>query len=149
MQVKPIWQEIPDFVSMARKIIEKYPQYFSGIDADWLVAYGVVNKDRPKGKSKPYEMSGEKEPECFTNSKKYFIKFYMSEWEARNEEGKYWLVISALERIDHETPESGKVAGYDYKDQCRLVRTLGPDWHSKGNLPHPLRSTIELVDKGD
>ncbi len=146
-QIAAEWEEIPDFTTMASRLIEKYPDRFAGVDPDWIIAYGQTNKDRPEGKTKPYEMSGIPEPESFTNSKKYIVKLFMSEWEGRDEKCKLGLVFSALERIDKEHPEKGKVSGYDYKDQATLVRTFGVDWHTRSNLPDLLKEDIEFIEE--
>lgn len=146
-QIKPQWEEIAEFISMARHLVNKYPDRFAGIDPDWIVAYGCTNKDKPEGKTKPYDMSGASEPESFTNSKKYFIKMFMSDWVSRSEENKLWVVFSALERVDKELPDSGKIGPFDYKDQGTLVRTLGADWHSRNRLPNLLTESVEIVEE--
>lgn len=146
-QVPLVWEEIPEFTQMAASIIEHYPSRFGQIDPRWIVAYGISNKDEPEGKKgKPYEMTGSKEPESFTNTKKYFFKTFMSFWNSCNDELKIWLVIAALDRIDSDHPESGKLKPYDYKDQSVMVRTLGPDWERKFNLPNPLKTDVPLVN---
>lgn len=146
-QIPMQWEEIHEFVTMAEKLISHYPERYGKVDPKWIIAYGCTNKDLPEGKTKPYEMSGASEPESFTNSKKYFIKFYMSDWESKTEEAKYWLVCSALERLDREIPDNGKVGPYDLKDQATLVRTLGVDWQYKSKLPHPLRDAVEFIEQ--
>ena len=146
-QVPAEWEPIKEFNRIAEKLIARYPERWSGIDPDWLIAYGCTNKDQPDDKrSKPYDMSGETEPESFTNSKKYFIKMFMSSWEGRDDICRQWLVLSALERIDKENPDSGKITGLDYKDQGVIVRTIGADWHTRSNLPDILKDNIELVE---
>ena len=130
-----------------RAYSEKYPERFAHIDAGQLVAYGCVNKDRPDGKLKPYEMSAEKSPESFTNTKQYFIKLYMKEWEIFSTELKQWYVFSALTRIVPDKP--GKLAPLDYSDQAVIVRTIGPDWYKKQKLPNLLSGQpLRFVDEG-
>ena len=142
MQVKPTWEEVPEFVQLAAKMIEKYPDKFGGIDVSWIVAYGVTNKERPDSKAKLYEMSGEGEPESFTNSKMYFVKMFMQDWEGRSEAGKLLIVASALARIDPDSP--GKVGPLDYRDQNIMVKTFGADWQDKGDIPHLLNDKIDF-----
>lgn len=145
-QIVPVWKEIPEFCSMASKLIARYPEKFAKIESDWFVAYGCVNKTRPEKKAKVYDMSGECEPESFTNSKKYFIKFFMADWEGRSDEAKLALVFSALLRVDRDNPESGKVIAMDYQDQSLMVRTFGPDWQMNGEIPNLLESDIRFVE---
>lgn len=150
-QIPAEWKPIEEFAVVAEKLIAKYPDRWAGIEPNWIIAYGCTNKDRPESKknAKPYDMSGEVAPESFTNSKKYFVKLFMSDWEGRDEVGRQWLVCSALERIDKENPDSGKVNGFDYKDQSVLVRTVGADWHTRSNLPDLLREDVEFVEGVD
>lgn len=144
--VKLEWERIDEFSKIAEKLVSKYPERFNGIDSKWIVAYGVVNKDKPEKNSKAYDMTGETEPESYTNEKKYFVKMFMDDWDARSEQGRQWIVFSALSRIDAEDPASGKITGLDYKDQGVLVRTLGADWHNRGDLPDLLGSTVKFID---
>lgn len=141
-QTKPKWEEIPEFLSMAEKLVSKYPDRFNGIDVSKIVAYGCKNKDRPPKKAKIYEMSGEPEPECFTNSKQYFVKFFMKDWDDRGEAQKLLLVFSALERIDRKNP--GKVMPLDYRDQSVMIHTVGTDWYEKDNVPNLLKDTVQI-----
>lgn len=142
------WEEIPEFGMMAAKVIEHYPNKFSQIDPHWLIAYGISNKDRPEGKrGKPWDISGSTEPESFTNTKKYFLTTFLSYWNACSEELKYGIVLSMLERIDSDHPDSGRLKPYDYKDQGVMVRTFGVDWERSPNLPHLLKTNVELIEE--
>jgi hypothetical protein len=144
-QVPPEWEELPEFADLLAKMIAKYPE-FDGIDATKIIAWACTNKDKPESKEgkkvKSYDMSGTVPPESFTNSKWYFVKLFKSDWEVKTEEQKLWMAISVLDRIDPAQP--GKVLPLDYKDQSRMVRTLGADWEERGDLPHPLKTTIEF-----
>lgn len=143
------WEQIEEFDTMAAKMVEMYPERFGVIDSSSVIAYGVINKDKPAGNTKPYEMSGVTEPESFNSNKKYFVKLYMTDWEAKDDSGKEWTVFSALSRIDIEKPDSGKVLGFDYKDQGVIVRTIGADWHTRGNLPSLLGSGNRVTFRDD
>lgn len=145
MQVPIVWQEIPEFVQMAEKLIEHFPERFGHIEADWLIGYAATNKDKPDGK-KCWDITGEKEPQAFTNTKKYFFTTYLDAWMGRSENSRYWFVFAALERIDRDMPGSGKLKPYDYKDQGVMVRTVGPDWEDRGNLPNPLTDDIDFIE---
>ncbi|NMC62389.1 MAG: hypothetical protein GYA55_04405 [SAR324 cluster bacterium] len=142
MQVKPKWEEITEFCQLAAKMVEKYPERFGSVEVDRIVAYGCTNKERPDKKAKLYEMSGETEPESFTNSKTYFIKMFMSDWESRDEAAKLLIVASALSRIDPDNP--GRVGPLDYRDQNVMVKTFGPDWQDRSDVPHLLKDQISF-----
>lgn len=144
MQIKPKWEEIPEFTKMAEKLIAKYRDRFDGLDVSKIVAYGCTNKDRPEKKAKVYDMVGEPEPECLTNSKQYFIKFFMKDWMDRAEAQKLLLVFSALERIDRDNP--GKIFPLDYRDQSIMVHTVGLDWSERDDVPNILKDTIVIKE---
>ena len=140
-QIKPQWEEIPEFIQMSEKLVSKYPDRFGHVDVNDIVAYGCINKERPESKSKLYEMSGEPEPENFTNSKKYFVKFFQVDWDNRVDAQKLLLVTSALSRID---PDTGKVGALDYRDQCVMVKTFGTDWQDRGDIPNVLTDSVNF-----
>ncbi len=140
-QQAPQWVEIEEFTTMAAKLVEKYPERFGETDIDQLIAYACVNKDRPEGKSKPYDMTGAVPPESFTNSKSYFVKMFNNVWE-RTEEQKLALVFSVLNRIDPTSP--GKIKPLDYSDQEEMVNNFGANWHERGDLPNLLGRDVDL-----
>ncbi|MHA2279486.1 MAG: putative metallopeptidase [Promethearchaeota archaeon] len=140
-QVKPEYVEIEEFNNLAGRLVEKYPERFSQIDVDQIVAYVVVNKDRPEGKTRPYDMTGTTPPESFTNSKTYFVWVFNDVWE-RTQQQKLALIFSALSRIDPANP--GKVQPWDYTDQKEMVKNFGADWHERGDLPDLLGADVDL-----
>lgn len=140
-QIKPQWIEVEEFATMAAKLVEKYPERFGELDVDQLIAYACVNKDRPEGKSRPYEMTGATPPESFTNSKTYFVKMFQNVWD-QTQEQKVALVFSALSRIDPMNP--GKIKPLDYSDQEVMVENFGANWHDRGDLPDLLESDVDL-----
>ena len=141
MQMPPEWEEIAEFSTMAAQLKEKYIERFGEVEIDLIIAYGCTNKDRPEKKAKLYEMSSLPEPESFTSTKQYFVKMYMSDWSAKEDNQKLVLVCSALERIDPANP--GKVGALDYRDQNVMVRTFGVDWPDR-DVPHLLKEDVEF-----
>lgn len=143
-QVPAEWEEVPEFVDMCRRLVDKYCDRFAHIDPELIIAYICTNKTKPESKAKLYDMSGESEPEAFTNSKKYFIKMFHDTWEALPEENRLLLAFSALSRIDKDT---GKVGGYDLHDQALMARTFGVDWAIKGGAPNILRDDVDFREE--
>ena len=144
-QIKPEWEEISEFLNMAKKVIEKYPDEVGHADPDALIAYKCTNKTKPESKTKLYEMKGQAEPEAFTNQKKYFVKMYHDVWDNMDESNRLLLIFSALKRIDAENPESGKVSGCDMHDQSFMARTFGVDWATRSDVPNILNDKIRLI----
>lgn len=140
-QIIPQWVESDEFHTMAMKLVDKYPEHFSEIDANQIVAYICVNKDKPESKNKPYDMTGTVPPESFTNSKTYFVKICNNVWE-RTDSQKLALVFSSLCRIDPSNP--GKVKPFDYSDQTVMVNTFGANWYERGDLPNILNDDVEI-----
>ncbi len=140
-QIKPVYNESEEFAEMAAKLVEKYPERFGEIDVDQIVAYTLMNKDRPDGKSKPYEMTGTTPPESYTNSKTYFVAIYNNVWE-RTRSQKLALVFSTLSRIDPTSP--GKVKPLDYSDQEEMVSNFGANWHERDDLPDLLSGNVDI-----
>jgi len=144
-QIKPEWEEISEFITMAKKIIEKYESEVGHVDPDLLVAYKCINKTKPESRTKLYSMSGQGEPEAFTNTKKYFVTVFHDTWDNMDESNRLLMVYEALQRIDVENPESGKVSGYDLHAKSGMVRTFGVDWETRSDVPNILENRVSLV----
>ena len=134
MQVKPEWTHIEEYDVIAEKLCNKFSDRFFHVNPKLIIAYGQ-DKERDPKKSRMYQMSGQTEPESFTNEKKYFVKFHMADWISFDEATKACMVFSTLLRIDPEKPESGKLLMNNYKDQSIMVLTFGPYWNNNGKLP--------------
>jgi len=142
MQTKPQYEVLDEFNTMAAQLVEKYPEEFGEIDVDQIVAYSIVNKERPERQaSKPYHIKGAVPPESFTNSKTYFVTIFHDVWD-RTRSQKLALVFAALERIDTTNP--GKVKPLDYADQEAMVSTFGASWHERGDLPDLLSDNVDF-----
>jgi len=145
-QSLPEWEEIPEFNSIARKLVEKTPE-LSHVDSDIVIAYKCTNKTQPKSKQLPYDISGQGNPEAFTNSKKYFVKVCYDIWDNMPVNNRQVLVLHALKRIHPEKPDSGKVVGCDLKDHTDIVRTFGVDWAVSTNVPDILNERVSLISE--
>ena len=70
MQKKPEWEQIAEFDDLAKKVADHYQAELSHITPDildLLIAYKCTNKTKPAKKTKMYDMSGQGEPQAFTN----------------------------------------------------------------------------------
>jgi len=144
-QIKPEWEVISEWDALVQKIQEKFPEHFDHVDPTLIIAYKCTNKTKPEGKTKLYDMSGQTEPEAFTNSKKYFVKMFHDVWDIMDERNRLLIVFSALSRIDKEKPDSGKVAGFDLHDQSFMARTFGVDWATRSDVPNILTESVRIV----
>ena len=146
-QIKPEYEEMPEFIATARKLIEKYPSELGHVPVDLIVAYKVTNKIKPESKTKLYDMGGCAEPEAFTNTKKYFVTVFHDIWDNMDTKNRQLVVLSALSRINKDEPESGKVSGYDMHDQSFMARTFGVDWAVRHDVPDILSQTVRMIDE--
>lgn len=140
-QEKPQWEELAEFNQIAEKLIAKYDE-LGNLDVSKMIAYSCTNKTRPEGKGKLYELTAEKEPVSFTNTKSYFVTLFQEDWASRSEAERALVVLSVLLRIDPEEP--GKILPLDYKDQSVMVNTFGANWVENSTVPNILDKRIEL-----
>lgn len=140
-QEKPQWEELPEFIQLAEKITAKYDE-LEAIEISKIIAYVCTNKSKPESKAKLYELTAEKEPVSFTNTKSYFVTIFQEDWDARGPAERALIVLSVLLRIDPTEP--GKILPLDYKDQSVMVNTFGANWMENGSLPNILEKRVEL-----
>jgi len=127
-QTKPEWEELPEFIAIARKIKGKYAK-FDELDVDMIGAYVCINKDLPPKKDLCYEIQTSKEPLAFTNNKSWGVLVWRDDWDERDDAAKAALVHSAMMQMNPEEP--GKLFSCDYKDQKEMVAAFGPFWSKK------------------
>lgn len=140
---KTNYVELNEFYELAAEIMEKYPDRCGGFDVSQMVVYAIDNKNRPPTKREWYKLTCGKASETFTNTKKVFVELYMSDWDMLDEVHRQWLVYQVLRRVEVDEGNL-KAAKYDYNDTLELVRTLGPEWIEKEELPNLLKDQIEF-----
>lgn len=144
-QIKPEWEVISEWDNLMAQVIGKF--HFDHVDPSLVIAYKCINKSKPEGKTKLYDMSGQTEPEAFTNSKKYFVKLFHNVWDVMDQKNRLLIVFSALSRIDKVKPDSGKVSGFDLHDQSFMARTFGVDWATRSDIPNILTDNVRIVEE--
>ncbi|KKL45683.1 hypothetical protein LCGC14_2353160 [marine sediment metagenome] len=146
-QIAAEWEEIPEFLTLAKKLQEHFsgtPENVDHVNLDTVIAYKCTNKNKPEKKTKLYDMSGLSEPEAFLHPRKYFVKIFHDVWDNLDEVNRLAIVFSSLHRVDKENPESGKIQGFDMHDQAFMVRTLGADWQTRSDIPNLLTDKVEF-----
>lgn len=138
-QTPASWVEIPEFVTLCRKIIQKYSDKFTGINPEVIVAYVCNNKSRPEKKKTLYKIDPQVEPVSFTNSKTWIITMFQDDWE-KDMAHKLVMVYSILLRLDPLDP--GKVKPLDYADQEEMISAFGSHWYDRSDLPNILEERI-------
>jgi len=140
---KAIWIQVTEFNDIAAQLKERYPEVFSELEVDELIAWAVSNKSRPEKKKKFYEISAPPEPESFTNEKKVIVKYFKDDWENATEQQKQWLVFEAMARVDTEA-DPVKIRPLDYQGLSLILRTAGLNWETNPSLPDLIRDKIDF-----
>ena len=141
-QVKPEYQELPDFLALARQIVEKFPEVFSQLNVDTIKCVAITNKERSEKKPlwevKPVPMPIKLD--CLFS---YYVIVYISDWVELDEKHKLALVADALHAIPIDDEKEGKCNPLDFKGFGTMVRTLGMDFMERGDIPNLLTDDIK------
>lgn len=141
MQVKPEFEIVAEFATLAQGLKAKYPDVFGAIDLDTIKCVGITNKERKPNKrlweSKPVVM-----PIKMDCPYTYYIVVYMKDWVELDETYRLLLVADALCSIPSADDE-GKIIQPDMKDFSIMLRTFGVDYMDKQGSPNLLKSDVK------
>lgn len=148
----PEFEKCDQWHDIARKHVDKRPDFFGHIDLDKIAAFVITNKDEADS-ARPYEMQVDKLPMRLSNPYEFFVWFKTEkDWFGKNEAQKVALVFAALCRIAADDPT--KVGPLDYRDQAVMVYTLGPGWWINPDIKNLLteevvvKNTLDAFDDG-
>jgi hypothetical protein len=149
MQVKPQYEQLDEYRELAKKLINHYPDRFYHIDLDQVRAYSITNKDRSQTNPKLFEMGAVKMPVLKDCTFSHYIVVHQSDWDILDRKHKLLLIAQTLLAIPAD--ENGemlqeKVNTFDMKDFSPMLRTFGPDYLVKDNVPDLLYDTVSWVD---
>jgi len=140
-QIKPNYEQLPEFAELAKKLIDLYPSVFPDIDADKLAAVQITNKERPEKKTQLWELKPVTPPITLFCPKSYFITVHSSDWDSLNDKHRAALVADVLLSISPEG--EGKTVPFDKKDHSIILRTLGVDYMDTDNIPDLLSGKVD------
>lgn len=148
-QIKPEYEKLPDFNVMAEKIVAKYKDKFYGVDPKLIRAYVITNKDRSDSKKKLFDLRPVPMPVRLDCPYSHFAIIHASDWENMTNRHRLLLVAQILHGI--VVDENGdmveeKVAAMDMKDYAPMIRTFGPDYIVKDNVPDILNDNVSWQD---
>ncbi len=147
-QEKPVFEIVDEFSKMARKIINKYPEKFHGINIDQVKCVKITNKDRPESKDCMWVTQAVKEPVRSDCPYAWYIVIWSSDWDELSEKHRYMLICDVLHCIPSEEDE-GKVNPPDSKGYKCMQRTFkGIDFMTDPNVPHVIDENIVWVTDG-
>jgi len=140
-QIKPNYEQLPEFIEIAKKLVDLYPSVFPNVDADKLASVQITNKERPEKKTQYWELTAVTPPVTLFCPKNYLITVYSSDWDALSEPHKAALVSDVLLSISPEG--EGKTVAFDKKDHSVILRTLGVDYMDEANIPNLLAGKVD------
>jgi hypothetical protein len=145
-QVKPDYEVIENFNTMANQIVEKYPDMFYGIDVDKLRCVKITNKERPHAEGKPntpWSVVSVKMPMRLDCPYAWYITIHHNDWDEMDTSHKLLLVADILQDIPKDG-EEGKVVPCDVKGHAAMFRTFKSiDYLTDADVPNILEEDIQ------
>ena len=140
-QSKPHYEELPEFIDLAKRLLDLYPSVFPNIEADKLAAIQITNKERPPKRTQLWEIKPITAPITLFCSKTYFVTVFSKDWEGRCENARAAIVADVLFSISPDG--EGKTVPFDKKDHSIMLRTLGVDYADEDNIPDLLAGKVD------
>jgi len=140
-QSEPVYEELADFLQIADKIIEKYPDKFGDIDASKIACVSIQNKERSEKKMQIWEVKSVKPPISLFSTKDYIFVFHQKDWDELADKHRTLIVADCLCSIP--PGGGGDVVSMDYKDHSMMLRTLGVDYMQRNDVPDILETDID------
>lgn len=140
VQVEPVYEELPEFLQLADKIIEKYPEQFGNIDVSKIACVSIQNKERSDKKTQIWDLKSIRPPISLFSSKVYIFVFYQKDWDEMSDKYRKLIVADCLCSIPAEG--AGAVTPMDYKDHSMMLRTFGVDYMEREDAPDLLDQEV-------
>lgn len=139
-QHKPEYTPVPEFRKYAEQLVNKYPEVLDGIKPALLTCVAVTNKEPKEGKPL-WELKPVTYPFRLDLNYDYYVVVNASDWNGMDEKHQALLTFDVLCSLDREQP--GKVVPFDLKDHSVVIRTVGPDYMRRNNIPDIIKDNIE------
>jgi hypothetical protein len=140
-KIKPEYQELPEFVEIMQKVLDRYPSVFPDINPDQIAAVQIVNKARPEKKNQVWDLKPVKAPVTLFCPKIYFVVLYSSDWDVFDEARKAAVVADILFSISPTV--DGDTIPFDKRDHSIILRTLGVDYMSEPTISNILEENVD------
>lgn len=140
-QIEPIYEEVPEFLQIADKVIELHPERFGNIDVSKIACVSIQNKERSDKKSQLWDVKPIKPPTTLFCSKEYIFIIYQQDWDALSAIHRQLLVADCLCSIP--PGGGGAITPMDYKDHAIMLRTFGVDYMDRSDVPDILSAKID------
>ena len=141
---KPTYEVNEEFNEMAQKIVDKYPEHFSGIVMSEVCCVNITNPEKPKTKSQLWALKAVAQPMRMHCPYGWYVILYSSDWDEMGEPTKLLLAAEILHGIPRDESDEGKVTAFDTKGFASMYRTLGGiDYMDDAEVPHILETEIK------
>jgi len=141
-QLKPEYESIEEFKAIAVKLVDKYPQFFNGINANEIRAVGITNKD-PKDDAEMFALMPVPMPIRMDCPYGYYVICNMQDWMGMDSKHQQIQVFRVLCRISPDN--DGKVLPFDLKDVYVVVKNFGTDYE-RGEVPDILADGFTMKE---
>lgn len=122
--------------------MEKYEDEFYGIDLGKIRAVLITNKDRSERNNQYWTIKAVTLPMALDCPYTHYVIVHASDWMGMEEGNRILLVAESLQAIDQEELPEGKVKTPDMKGFSKMLRTFGPDFLVRGDVPNILEDKI-------
>jgi len=138
-KIKAEYEVCDEFIVIAKKLQELYPDQFLTKPVDSLRSMLITNKERTDNSSllsiKTIGM-----PMSLDVTYKFYIVMYSSDWNEFTEPQKSRVVSWAL--ITLPDSDEDKLIQPDLKEHSTIIRTFGVDWIDSPSAPNPLDGNV-------
>jgi len=138
-QVKATYEDCKDAEEVAKKLIDKYPDFYGHIDMDKIKCLAINNKDRGEGK-KMWDVRAIPDFALQDCPYTHYIVIFLSDWVEMSSKLRNLLLADILFSIPDE---EGKVKSYDLKGYSPMFRTFGPDFMEDDTVQDPLADDVK------
>lgn len=148
-QVAAEYEHLDEWSDLAKSIVDKYSEQFYGIDLDRIRAVQITNKERSEKNPKLFDIKAVPMPIALDCKYSHYIIVYAEDWNGMEEKHKQLLVAQTLCAIaidDNGDMVEGKVNSFDMKDYALMLRTFGPDYLVRENVPDLLGEQVQWKD---
>ena len=145
-QEKPNYEVNDEFNTMARQIVEKYPEKFDNIEVSKVCCVNLTNKTRKEKDGdgeRIWKLQAVKMPVALHCSFGWYVILHSHDWEDFSEKHKLALVSDVLHGLPNEVDNDGKVNPCDTKGYRSIFKTLGLDYLNDPSIPHILNDDIK------
>lgn len=140
-QIKPNYEQLPEFVEIIKKLVDLYPDIFPNVDPNNIAAVQITNKERPEKRTQLWELKPVTAPITLFCPKTYFVTVYSSDWDSLSDRHKAAVAADVLLTISPEG--EGKTVPFDKKDHAIILRTLGVDYMDSATIPDLMAGKVD------